>query len=59
MPFRWVTEDEAYGQSKSWRHRLEGADIFHVSATRRNDTAVTCRRMDHRINELIANLPRK
>ncbi len=59
VPFRWLTGDEAYGQSKSWRHRLEQADVFHVMATRCNDTVVTRQRLDHRINELIADLPRQ
>jgi SRSO17 transposase len=59
IPFRWLTGDEAYGQSKSWRHRLEEVDVFHVMATRCNDTVVSRFRMDHRINELIAGLPRQ
>ncbi|MGW5342883.1 IS701 family transposase [Streptomyces sp. NPDC004050] len=59
MPFRWLTGDEAYGQSKSWRHRLEQGDVFHVMATRRNDTVVTWQQMDHRVDELIASLPRQ
>ncbi|WP_455356918.1 IS701 family transposase [Streptomyces sp. SYSU K217416] len=59
IPFRWLTGDEAYGQSKSWRHRLEEADIFHVVATRRNDTVVTRFSIDHRIDELIAGLTRQ
>lgn len=59
VPFRWLTGDEAYGQSKSWRHRLEQADVFHVMATRRNETVVTRRRLDHRIDELIEDLPRQ
>ncbi|MEU2166075.1 IS701 family transposase [Streptomyces sp. NPDC019208] len=59
VPFRWLTGDEAYGQSKSWRHRLEEADVFHVMATRCNDTVVTRRRLDHRVDELIASLPRQ
>ncbi|MDQ1013348.1 SRSO17 transposase [Streptomyces sp. V4I23] len=28
IPFRWVTEDAAYGFSKGWRSELEQADIF-------------------------------
>ena len=59
VPFRWLTVDEAYGQSKSWRHRLEQADVFHVLATRRNDTVVTRFRLDHRVDELTASLPRQ
>ncbi|GFE19320.1 hypothetical protein Sgleb_73670 [Streptomyces glebosus] len=59
VPYCWLTGDEAYGQSKSWRHQLEEADIFHVMATRCNDTVVTHQRLDHRIIELIAGLPRQ
>lgn len=59
VPFRWLTGDEAYGQSKSWRHRLEEADVFHVMATRCNETVVTRQRLDHRVDELIASLPRQ
>ncbi|MGX1629403.1 transposase [Streptomyces albidoflavus] len=37
IPFRRVTADAGYGYSKSRRHELKQADIFHV-ATTRHDT---------------------
>jgi FOG: Transposase len=39
IPFAWVTADAAYGFSKGWRFELEQADVFHVMATTRHDTA--------------------
>ena len=57
VPFRWLSADEAYGQAKYLRYWLECRDVFHVVATRRNDTVVTAATMDARVDELIAALP--
>ncbi|MEV7783767.1 IS701 family transposase [Kitasatospora sp. NPDC088351] len=59
IPFRWVTADAGYGYSKGWRYELEQADVFHVVATTRHDTVVTWRAMDHRLHDLVADLPRQ
>ncbi|MGF1432562.1 IS701 family transposase, partial [Kitasatospora sp. LaBMicrA B282] len=59
IPFRWVTADAGYGYSKGWRYELEQADIFHVVATTSHDTVVTWRAMDHRLHDLVADLPRQ
>ncbi|MFJ7250322.1 IS701 family transposase [Kitasatospora sp. NPDC098652] len=59
IPFRWVTADAGYGYSKGWRYELEQADIFHVVATTSHDTVVTRRAMDHRLHDLMADLPRQ
>lgn len=59
IPFRWVTADAGYGYSKSWRYELEQADVFHVVATTRHDTVVTRQAMDHRLHDLMADLPRQ
>ncbi|WP_395297261.1 IS701 family transposase [Kitasatospora hibisci] len=59
IPFRWVTADAGYGYSKGWRYELEQADVFHVVATTSHDTVVTRRAMDHRLHDLIADLPRQ
>ncbi|WP_406088876.1 IS701 family transposase [Kitasatospora purpeofusca] len=59
IPFRWVTADAGYGYSKSWRYELEQADVFHVVATTRHDTVVTWQAMDHRLHDLMADLPRQ
>jgi SRSO17 transposase len=57
IPFRWVTGDEAYGQVKYLRCWLEERDIFHVVATKRNDTVPAGNLLDARVDELIAALP--
>ncbi|WP_189244244.1 IS701 family transposase [Planobispora rosea] len=57
VPFRWFTADEAYGQAKSLRFWLEQRDVFHVLATRRNDTVVSMALREERVDELIAALP--
>ncbi|GAA1113833.1 hypothetical protein GCM10009663_63260 [Kitasatospora arboriphila] len=54
-----MTADAGYGYSKGWRFELEQADVFHVVATTRHDTVVTWRAMDHRLHDLIADLPRQ
>ncbi len=59
IPFRWVTADAGYGYSKGWRYELEQADVFHVVATTRHNTVVTRRFMDHRLHDLVADLPRQ
>ncbi|MFD5088897.1 IS701 family transposase [Kitasatospora sp. NPDC058406] len=59
IPFRWVTADAGYGYSKGWRYELEQADVFHVVATTRHDTVVTWQAMDHRLHDLVADLPRQ
>ncbi|MFJ4671534.1 IS701 family transposase [Kitasatospora purpeofusca] len=59
IPFRWVTADAGYGYSKSWGFELEQADVFHVVATTRHDTVVTWQAMDHRLHDLVADLPRQ
>src|SRR5216110_3337898 len=41
VPFRWFTADEAYGQAKYLRVWLEERGVFHVVATRCNDTLIT------------------
>lgn len=57
VPFRWVTGDEAYGQVKYLRVWLEQHDVFHVLATKRNDTVPAATALDARVDELIAALP--
>jgi SRSO17 transposase len=59
IPFRWVTADAGYGYSKGWRYELEQADVFHVVATTSHDTVVTWKAMDHRLHDLVADLPRQ
>ncbi len=59
VPSGWVTADAAYGFSKGWRHELEQADVFHVMATTRHDTAVTRWALDHPIHDLFPGLPRQ
>ncbi|TDU80628.1 DDE family transposase [Streptomyces sp. KS 21] len=59
IPFRWVTADAAHGFSKGWRTELERADVFHVMATTRHDTAVTRWAMDHPVHDLFPGLPRQ
>ena len=57
VPFRWFTADEAYGQVKYLRVWLEERDVFHVVATRCNDTLTTTTAGEERADELIAALP--
>lgn len=57
LPFRWFTADEAYGQVKYLRFWLEQHDVFHVLATRRNDTLVTTGMGQARADHLVAALP--
>ncbi len=57
VPFRWFTADEAYGQVKYLRFWLEQRDVFHVLATRRNDTLVTTGMGQARADHLVATLP--
>lgn len=57
VPFRYFTADEAYGQVKGLRVWLETRDVFHVLATKRNDTVVTDGLVDARVDGLIAALP--
>jgi len=57
VPFRWVTADEAYGQVKALRCWLDQRNVFHVLATRRNDTVITMAAADARVDELVAGLP--
>nr|WP_101468975.1 IS701 family transposase [Nocardia fluminea] len=57
VPFRWFTADEAYGQVKYLRFWLEQRDVFHVLATRRNDTLVTTGMGQARADHLVAALP--
>ena len=58
VPFAWLTADEAYGQSRAYATGLN-SEVFHVLATRRTDTVVTASRMDHHVDELVADLPRQ
>jgi SRSO17 transposase len=57
VPFRWLTADEVYGQVKYLRVWLEDRDVFHVLATKCNDTVVTGQMADARVDELVAALP--
>jgi SRSO17 transposase len=57
VPFRWFTADEAYGQVKYLRVWLEERDVFHVVATKCNDTLITASAGEERADELIAALP--
>ncbi|MGY1984554.1 IS701 family transposase [Nocardia gipuzkoensis] len=57
VPFRWFTADEAYGQVKYLRVWLEQHDVFHVLATRRNDTLITTDWGQARADDLVAALP--
>jgi SRSO17 transposase len=59
IPFAWVTADEAYGQVKHLRFWLEERRIAHVLATKVNDTVITMRWAEVRVDELIASLPRQ
>jgi SRSO17 transposase len=57
VPFRWFTADEIYGQAKYLRTWLEERDVFHVVATRCNDTLVTTGGGGQCADALIAGLP--
>jgi SRSO17 transposase len=59
VPFAWVTADEAYGQAPYLRAWLEGQDVWHVLATRCNDTVTTTGGADARADELVAGLPER
>lgn len=59
VPFAWVTADEAYGQVKHLRCWLEERGVAYVLATKVNDTVVTTRWADARVDALIAALPRQ
>ncbi|MDF3294431.1 IS701 family transposase [Streptomyces silvisoli] len=59
VPFAWVTADEAYGQVKHTRCWLEQRRIAHVMATKVNDTVITTRWGEERVDRLIAALPRQ
>jgi SRSO17 transposase len=59
IPFAWVTADEAYGQVKHLRFWLEERRIAHVLATKVNDTVITVRWAEVRVDELVASLPRQ
>ncbi|MFC8016433.1 IS701 family transposase [Streptomyces cinereoruber] len=59
IPFAWVTADEAYGQVKHLRFWLEERRVAHVLATKVNDTVITVRWAEVRVDELIASLPRQ
>ncbi|GAA2281402.1 hypothetical protein GCM10010430_79320 [Kitasatospora cystarginea] len=59
VPFAWVTADEAYGQVKHLRVWLEQRGIGYVLATRVNDTVITTRWREVRVDELVATLPRQ
>jgi SRSO17 transposase len=57
VPFRWLTADEVYGQVKYLRVWLEARDVFHVLATKCNDTVVTDQMTDARVDQLVAAIP--
>jgi SRSO17 transposase len=57
VPFRWFTADEIYGQAKYLRTWLEDQDVFHVVATRCNDTLITTDGSGQQADALIAGLP--
>ncbi|MFG2881151.1 IS701 family transposase [Streptomyces sp. NPDC048297] len=59
VPFAWVTADEAYGQVKRLRRWLEEQGAAHVLATKVNDTVITTRGGDARVDQLVAALPRQ
>ncbi|MFF3735714.1 IS701 family transposase [Streptomyces sp. NPDC002476] len=59
VPFAWVTADEAYGQVKHTRFWLEQRRIAHVMATKVNDTVITTRWGEERVDRLVAALPRQ
>ncbi len=57
VPFAWFTADEAFGQVKYLRVWLEDRDVFHVVATKCNDTLITADGGEQRADALIAALP--
>lgn len=57
VPFAWFTADEAFGQVKYLRVWLEERDVFHVLATKCNDTLITTAGGEQRADALIAALP--
>jgi SRSO17 transposase len=59
VPFAWVTADQAYGQVKRLRYWLEQRTVAHVLATKVNDTVITTRGGDARVDTLVAVLPRQ
>jgi SRSO17 transposase len=59
VPFAWVTADEAYGQVKQLRFWLEERGVAHVLATKVNDTVITARGGEPRVDTLVAALPRQ
>jgi len=59
VPFAWVTADEAYGQVKRLRYWLEQRSVAHVLATKGNDTVITTRGAEVRVDALVAGLPRQ
>jgi SRSO17 transposase len=59
VPFAWLTADEAYGQVKGLRYWLEQRGVFHVLATRCNDTVVTGAFVEQPVDVLVASLPRQ
>jgi len=50
VPFAWVTADEAYGQVKRLRYWLEQRSVAHVLATKVNDTVITTRGAEVRVD---------
>ncbi|MGW1163557.1 IS701 family transposase [Streptomyces sp. NPDC002519] len=59
VPFAWVTADEAYGQVKHLRFWLEQRGVAYVLATKVNDTVITARGGESRVDALVAALPRQ
>ncbi|MEW9519635.1 hypothetical protein AB0F14_23915 [Streptomyces tubercidicus] len=59
VTFAWVTADEAYGQVKHLRSWLEERRFAHVPATKVNEAVITTGRVDVRVDEVIAVLPRQ
>jgi SRSO17 transposase len=57
VPFGWFTADEIYGQARYLRTWLEERDVFHVVATRCNDTLITTGGGEEQAGALIAGLP--
>ena len=55
VPFAWTTADDAYGQVKYLRLRLEAHDAAHVLTTV-YDTLVTTGGREVRTDDLIADL---
>jgi SRSO17 transposase len=57
VPFAWVTADEAYGQSKSLRCRMEQRSISHVMCVKTSDTVLTRGMGERRVDDLVTGLP--